>query len=54
MLQQNTSQNIENKDTTSKTKDKAVEQMTKLQDTDTVVTEARTQGRQFKFKWRQL
>lgn len=41
---QNTSQNIENKDTTSKTKDKAVEQMTKLQDTDTVVTEARTQA----------
>ena len=43
---QNTSQNIENKDTTSKTKDKAVEQMTKLQDTDTVVTEARTQAEQ--------
>ena len=43
-VEQNTSQNIENKDTTSKTKDKAVEQMTKLQDTDTVVTEARTQA----------
>lgn len=42
-VQEQKSTGIENKDNTSKIKDKAVEQMTKLQDTDTVVTEAKTQ-----------
>ncbi len=41
-VQEQKSTGIENKDNTSKIKDKAVEQMTKLQDTDTVVTEAKT------------
>lgn len=40
-VKENVSANIENKDTTSKVKDKAVQTMTTLQDTDTTVTESK-------------
>lgn len=40
-VKENVSANIENKDTTSKVKDKAVQTMIALQDTDTTVTESK-------------
>lgn len=44
-VRENTQTGIENKDTTTKVKGKALDEMTKLQDTDTVVTEARTESK---------
>lgn len=41
-VKENTAANLENKDTTSKIKDKAVAQMTSLEDTNTVVNDAQS------------
>lgn len=45
-IRENTSANLENKDTASKIKDKAVAQMTDLQDTETVVTQSKFENSQ--------